>query len=124
FVASLDRMKDPYLRAVTRELLADEVLHGRFGFYYLQGCSDWLAARPAVRATVSAYLRHVFAVCEREFVRPPSGRAPGADDDALGLVSSELAREVFGETMSKAVAPGLERFGLDATRAWQTRALG
>ena len=33
FVASLERMTDPYLRAITRELLADEVLHGCFGFY-------------------------------------------------------------------------------------------
>jgi hypothetical protein len=123
FVASLERMTDPYLRAITRELLADEVLHGRFGFYYLEGCSDWLAARPDVRASVSRYLRHAFAVCEREFVREPGGRPAGADDDALGLVSSAQGREVFCDTMSSAVAPGLERFGLDATRAWQTRAL-
>jgi hypothetical protein len=122
FVTSIDQMKDPYLRAVSRELLADEVLHGRFGFYYLEGCADWLAARPEVRASVSRYLRYVFAVCEREFVRAP--RAPaGVDDGALGLVSSELAREVFLDTMEHAVAPGLERFGLDAARAWRTRAL-
>jgi hypothetical protein len=122
FVASLDRMKDPYLRAITRELLADEVLHGRFGFLYLQGCAEWLGARPDVRASVSRYLRHVFAVCEREFVREPRARA-GADDDVLGLVSSDLAREVFLDTMEHAVAPGLERFGLDAHRAWRTRSL-
>jgi hypothetical protein len=122
FVASLDRMKDPYLRAVTRELLADEVLHGRFGFYYLEGCADWLASRPDVRASVSTYLRYVFAVCEREFVRAPRARA-GADDDALGLVPSDLARDVFLDTMQSAVAPGLDRFGLEATRAWRTRAL-
>ncbi|MCB9596241.1 MAG: ferritin-like domain-containing protein [Sandaracinaceae bacterium] len=122
FVASLDRMEDPYLRAVTRELLTDEVLHGRFGFYYLEGCGDWLASRPDVRASVSRYLRYVFAVCEREFVREPRARA-GADDDALGLVPSDLARDVFLDTMESAVAPGLERFGLDATRAWRDRAL-
>ena len=122
FVASLDRMTDPYLRAITRELLADEILHGRFDFLYLQGCEDWLKTRPDVRASVSTYLRHVFAVCEREFVRQERGRV-GADDDALGLVTSDLAREVFVETMQNAVAPGLERFGLDATRAWRTRSL-
>ncbi len=124
FVASLDRMTDPYLRAVTRELLADEVLHARFGFYYLQGCADWLAARPDVRASVTRYLRLAFAVCEREFVREPTSRPPGADADALGLVTSEVAREVFMDTMGGAVAPALEHFGLDATRAWRTRSLG
>lgn len=123
FVASLDRMTDPYLRAVTRSLLTDEILHGRFGFFYLEGCAEWLAERPDVRASISRYLRLVFAVCEREFVREPREHAVGADGDALGLVSSELSREIFGETMEKAVAPGMERFGLDACSAWRTRAL-
>jgi hypothetical protein len=124
FVASLDLLQDDYLRVITRTLLADEVLHGRFGFYYLQGWSDWLGSRPEVRASISKYLRHVFAVVEREFVRQPNGRGRGADDDALGLVSSELGREIFEATMEQAVAPGLDRFGLDATRAWRTRSLG
>jgi hypothetical protein len=124
FVASLDLMKDDYLRVVTRTLLADEVLHGRFGFYYLQGWSEWLAARPEVRASISTYLRHVFAVCEREFVRAPGTHPRGDDDDALGLVSNELARDVFHGTMGEAVAPGLDRFGLDASKAWRTRTLG
>ena len=123
FVASLERMTDPFLRSVTRELLADEVLHGRFGFYYLQGCGDWLARSECVRVSVSRYLRYVFAVCEREFVRPARPRA-GASDDALGLVSSELARDVFLDTMAHAVVPGLERFGLDAAWAWRERTLG
>lgn len=123
FVASLDRTTDPYLRAVTRSLLGDEVLHGRFGFFYLEGCAEWLASRPDVRASIARYLRHVFAVCEREFVREPRERALGADADALGLVSSELSREIFTETMEKAVAPGMERFGIEALAAWRTRAL-
>ena len=123
FVASLDLMQDDYLRVITRTLLADEVLHGRFGFYYLQGWSEWLASRPEVRASISKYLRYVFAVVERELVRPSNGRPRGADDDALGLVSSELGREVFEGTMEQAVAPGLDHFGLDATRAWRTRSL-
>ena len=123
FVASLDRMTDPYLRSVTRELLADEVLHGRFGFYYLQAWSSWLARRPEVRSSISRYLRLVFATCEREFVREPSGRPRGSDDEALGLVTNEASREIFHETMEKAVVPGLERFGIDGLRAWRTRSL-
>ena len=57
-------------------------------------------------------------------MRPPASRAPGSDDAVLGLVSSELAGEVFRQTMENAVAPGLERFGLDAAAAWRTRSLG
>ena len=69
FVATLEGMTDPYLRAVTRHLLADEVLHGRFGIFYLEAWADWLARRPEERGRISTYLRYVFAVCEREFVR-------------------------------------------------------
>jgi hypothetical protein len=120
FVASLDRMTDPYLRSITRELLGDEVLHARFGFWYLQAWSDWLARRPDVRASVSLYLRRVFAVCEHEHIKPAT-RTRGADDDRLGLVPSDVQREMFHATMAEAVAPALDRFGLDATRAWHDR---
>jgi hypothetical protein len=122
FVASLETMTDPFLRAVTRDLLADEVLHGRFGFQYLEAWAGWLAGRPEVRASIARYLRYVFAVCEKEFV---PGRLPraGDDDDALGLVTSETSREVFEETMAKAVAPGLDRFDLAASDAWRRRSL-
>ena len=123
FVAALDRMKDPYLRSTTRSLLADEVLHGRFGFYYLGAWADWLRARPDVRASISKYLRYVFAVAEAAFVRAPPGAPAGSDDDALGLVGTELGREVFLTCMEQAVAPGLESFGLDALRAWKSRSL-
>jgi hypothetical protein len=122
FVASLDCMTDPYLRSVTRELLGDEVLHARFGFWYLQAWADWLSARPDVRASISMYLRHVFAVCERELVKPDT-RVRAPDDERLGLVSGETSREMFQTTMAEAVAPALERFGLDAARAFSSRAL-
>jgi hypothetical protein len=123
FVASLDRMTCPTLRSVTRALLADEVLHGSFAFHYLQACSEWLAARPEVRASLTRYLRHAFAVCERELVREPTGAPRGADDERLGLVPNALGREIFLSTMEHAVVPGLERFGLDASRAFRLRAL-
>lgn len=124
FVASLERMSDPFLRAVTRELLADEVLHGTFGFHYVQAWSDWLRARPDVRASISRYLRLVFATCERAFVRDAGAGPRGAHGDALGLVPIEESREMFEATMETAAAPSLERFGLDAIRAWRTRSLG
>ncbi len=124
FAASLARMTDPYLRAVTRELLADEVLHGTFGFHYLSAWSDGLRARPDVRASISRYLRLVFATCEREFVHDFAEGQRGTDGDALGLVPVEDSREMFTTTMEQAVAPALERFDLDALRAWRTRSLG
>jgi hypothetical protein len=121
FIASLDRLEDPFLRAVTRDLLSDEILHGRFGFYYLQAWSDWLSERPAVRASISRYLRHAFAACERAITREPSAHGHGPDDARLGLVPHEETRVIFEQTMLNAVVPGLERFGLDAEAAWRMR---
>ncbi len=126
FVTVLERMKDPYLRDVTRALLADEVLHGRFGFVYLESRADWLAARPDVRASVGRYLRYAFAFVEREFTAGEGGatRAPTADDDALGVVPVGLSAAVFRDTMLAAVVPGLERFDIPAEDAWKHRSLG
>jgi hypothetical protein len=125
FIAALDRMKDPYLRDVTRQLLSDEVLHGSFGFAYLEAWADWLARRPDSRASIASYLRFAFAVVEREFGRGEHREfALSADDHALGVVHPGLAGEVFRDTMVSAVVPGLERFGLSAADAWERRTLG
>jgi hypothetical protein len=124
FVAALERMKDPFLREVTRRLLADEVLHGRFGFAYLEAWSGWLAARPEVRASVGRYLRFAFAVVEREFTAGETAPfSPLPDDDALGVIPPGLSAETFRGTMRDAVVPGLERFGIPAEDAWNRRAL-
>lgn len=124
FVASLDRMEDPTLRTVSRSLLSDEVLHARFGFHYLAAWSEWLGARPDVRASISGYLRRAFAFAERELVLSDrSVREHGVDDDRLGLVPRDVAREMFYATMAEAVVPGLEHFGLDAKLAFDARTL-
>lgn len=123
FIASLDRIEDPYLRAVTRDLLSDEILHGRFGFFYLQAWSDWLAERPAVRASIGRYLGRAFAVCEQAITREPSSHGRGIDDARLGLIPHEETSAIFRTTMENAIVPGLERFGIDAEHAWKTRSL-
>lgn len=126
FVAVLERMTDPYLRDVTRRLLADEVLHGRFGFTYLESCAAWLGARPEVRASIGRYLRFAFAVVEREFTAGENvaAKSESADDDALGIVCAGTSAEIFRETMIAAVIPGLERFDIPAEDAWNRRTLG
>ena len=125
FIAALDRMTDPYLRDLTRQLLADEVLHGSFGFAYLEAWSPFLEQNPGARAAISSYLRFAFAVVEREFGLGEHLHVDLTDDDhALGVVAPGLSAEVFRATMKEAVVPGLERFGLAAEDAWQRRALG
>ncbi|MFO0684415.1 MAG: ferritin-like domain-containing protein [Sandaracinus sp.] len=121
FVATLDRTTDPFMRDQTRRLLADEVLHGQFGFHYLAAVQPWLDAHPEARAGVERFLVHAFAVIEGELaptppfpVLPPDALALGADDPAL-------AREVFYGTMEGAIVPGLERLGIAAGASWKGR---
>jgi hypothetical protein len=124
FVATLDRMSDPYLRDANRRLLADEVLHGQFGFHYLEAWRPWLDARDDERASLERFLTHGFAVLERELA--PTGPFPLLTDAeiALGGDDPALAREVFYGTLEGAVVPGLARFGLDAPRCWAERGRG
>lgn len=124
FVETLDAMEDPYLRAVTRRLLADEVLHGQFGFLYLDAWSPWLASHPAVCASIERYLRHALAVIERRLVGT-SPRPWTIDDEerALGVPDPAKSREVFHTTLEGAVLPGLERVGIRAERAWRERTI-
>lgn len=97
------------------------MLHARFGFYYLSGLGDWFMAHADVRTSIATYLPLVFATCEREFLTDDQPPGEGADDAALGLVPSRVAREVFISTMEKAVAPALDSFGLDGTGAFANR---
>lgn len=105
-------------------LLADEVLHGQFGFDLLDAWTPWMDAHPEIRARLDAYLRRAFA--EHERIRSGVGdprRTLSADEIALGIPDPARLPEVFYPTVEGAIVPALERFGLDATKAWRTRSL-
>lgn len=124
FVASLEEMTDPFLRGVTRQLLADEVLHGSFGFHFLEGSRAWLEEEPVLLDSIGRYLRYGFAVAERAITQ---GSEPHVDvrpdDRALGLMRPHEISDIFQRTMAEAVVPGLERFGIPAEDAWRRRTL-
>jgi len=122
FVDAFDTMTDPFLRDLTRVLLADETVHGQFGFFYLEVYRGWLAAHPEVCASLGRYLQYAFAVLERTMC--PAGHVAKertADERALGLPDPARLRETFYVTMTGATVPGLERFGIDAGAAWRER---
>lgn len=119
-VDEVESTRDPYLRDATRRLLADEVLHGQFGFHYLEAWRPWLESNREVIASLDRYLQHAFAVLESALaVGGPSSLTE--DERALGLQSAERGREIFYQTIEHAVVPGLERFAIDASRAWRER---
>lgn len=123
FVESLDTMSDPFLRDQTRLLLSDEILHGQFGFHYLESWRPWLERHPETLAGVTKYLTHAFVILEEALAGPrPSPHDTLTDDErALGLPDPQTQRDVFYGTIEQAVVPGLDRFGIDATKAWATR---
>lgn len=122
FVDTLDEMEDPYLRDRTRLLLADEILHGQFGFHYLTAWKDWLEQNPDEVRLLERYLVHSFAVLEDMLAGPPVRRIERTKDEiALGLPEPERSRDIFFQTMEHATVPGLERFGIDAGKSWRER---
>lgn len=121
FSATLERTEEPFFRHTLRRLLADEVLHAQFGFYYLMIEKDWLAKNPERVQSLERYLVHAFAVIEEELApKPPFAKMPAALA-ALGAEDPAEAREVFYATMEGATAPGIAQFGIDAPRAWRER---
>lgn len=120
----MDTTTDPYLHERLRLLLADEALHGQFGFEYLEAWTPWMDAHPEVRRSLERFLRRAFA--EHERLRSGVGAPPKvltADEIALGMPDPKRLPEVFFQTVEAAIVPALERFGLDATTAWRTRSL-
>lgn len=120
FVSVLDSVEDAFLREANRLLLSDEILHGQFGFFYLEAWQPWLEGRPDVVASVHGYLRRAFAVLESALVAPSTIELTD-DERALGQVDGSQANEVFYGTLTDAVLPALDRFGFDATTAWAQR---
>jgi hypothetical protein len=122
FVDTLDEMEDPYLRDRTRLLLADEILHGQFGFHYLTAWKPWLDGHPDEVRSLERYLVHAFAVIEEMLAGPAVPKVHRTKDEiALGLPEPERSRDIFFQTMEHATVPGLERFGIDAGTSWRER---
>lgn len=124
-VDHVDTTTDPFLRDSVRQLLADEIMHGKFGFLYLETQRDWLMAHDEVRAGLDRFLRHAFASLERQLSGNAAPKKTLSDDErALGLPDPARLPETFYPTVAAAIIPGLARFGLDAERAWRERKLG
>ena len=124
FVDALDSMSDPFLKDITRQLLSDEVLHGQFGFLYLEEWRDWLMANPEVTSSLARYLRHAFVVLEQQL--SGVGKKPKTltdDERAVGIPDPARLPETFYATVEGAIVPGLERFGIEAGKAWKERKL-
>jgi hypothetical protein len=124
FVVELEELRDPYVKAATRALLADEVLHGEYGFRYLEDWAPFLAREAKAKNQVSSYLKYAFAYAERELLGVTDSKNATAEERSLGLLDRKTRADVFHDVMRNAVVPGLEQHGLAAEKAFRQRSLG
>jgi hypothetical protein len=102
--------------------MSDEVVHAQFGFMYLDMQKEWLERHPEVRVSLAAYLRYAFGVLERLMSgRGTPLRETSSDELAIGVTDPARLPETFYQTMTGAIIPGLERYGIDASTAWRER---
>ena len=121
--ALLEHATDATTRSLFANLLADEVHHARFGWYYLSWRSpQWTRAE---RQRIADRMASNVIGIERRFWRgsdaPPSAQG---DARALGVLDSERQRAAVRAVMESEIVPVLDSLGLGASRAWQMRARG
>jgi hypothetical protein len=117
------RASDATSCALYANLIADEVQHARFGWYYLKWRStQWTRAE---RQRLADSMASNVVTIERRFWRgrdAPSSAEPSAR--ALGVLESEGRRTAVRSIMETEIIPALDSFGLNASHAWRHRHRG
>ena len=112
----LPAARDPSLRAVLRELAADEVGHARLGWAHLA-----VAAARGRTAFLGPLLPAMLrGSVDDDLFRPVE---PGREDEALlelGVLPHATQRALFVDALEQVIFPGLEASGVDtaAGRDW------
>ncbi len=121
--ACLERATDPTANALFANLLADEIHHARFGWYYL----SWRSAQwtRAERQRIADRMAGNVVTVERRFWHGRDAPA-GASDAAraLGVLESEGQRAAIRAVMETEIVPVLDSLGLGASHAWRLRERG
>lgn len=113
-------MPEGPLRELLTRIYSDEVGHARFGWRLVPALVSELD--PGARARTEKYLRVAFGHLEQhELAHLPENVEWPEAGKAVGLCSGRGARDLFYETCTEVIVPGLERAGLAAEAAWQER---
>ena len=105
------------LRGVIQVILADEIGHARFGWRLLAEEVPDLsrAARLRLEDYLAVAMQHLFARFARAHAGPSTDGAV-----AVGAGAGRADHELFLRTVDEAIIPGLERVGLDVSRALES----
>jgi hypothetical protein len=118
--AEREEMPDGPLRELLTQIWSDEVGHARFGWRVVEARVPSLGED--ARAGLGRYLAVAFAHLEaHELSHLPANACTPEGGPALGLCSGAEARDLFYATVLEVIVPGLERVGLPARAAWDSR---
>ena len=114
---------DPVVHASLTRMLADESFHSRFGWWWLELEAPRLT--PEERVQLEGYAGRALAHIERG-ARPSQEVAAGASQQRyehgpFGTMSPVEREAAFLKVVHGTILPGLERAGIDGTRAWARR---
>lgn len=124
--AERDLCREPSIQKVLEQLAADETLHARYGWAYLEAHLPGLG--PEGIARTSEYLKTALASIEARFIEamPDDPLPPPEQEDqlaALGVTAPARTRALAREILETVVVVALDEAGLDARRAFRDRAL-
>ncbi|MBS2012997.1 MAG: hypothetical protein JST00_08930 [Deltaproteobacteria bacterium] len=115
-----DIAEDPTLRAGFASLVADEIHHARFGWYYLAYRTErWSKAdrqHAADRAAAMLVNLESWFAIGRD--APRGARAAAR---ALGLLDTATQRATLKDVVESEIVPALDAIGLSASHAWRAR---
>jgi hypothetical protein len=115
----LEMPEGPLQELLTR-IWSEEIGHARFAWRLLNQYVPELGDEG--RRSLSAYLATAFQhLEEHELAHLPLSSLDRPGGEALGLCSGRDARDLFYDTVSRVIVPGLESLGLSARTAWEHR---
>lgn len=123
--AERDLCSEPSIGKVLQQLAADETLHARYGWAYLE--HHWPLLSADERARTDDYLATALGSIEARFVDAlPDAPLPPPEQEAqlaaLGVTMPARSRALAREVLESVIVIALEEAGLDGVRAWQRRA--
>lgn len=121
-----ERVEEPYIARVLRQLTSDESRHARLGWTYLAALHDDLSddERQSLREYLPLALGHLEAELLAAMPLDPQREPPPEvmeDVFALGFSESSLGRSLLYDSIENVVLPRLDAFGLHASEAWKNR---
>jgi hypothetical protein len=114
--------REPVVRALLTTLIADEIHHARLGWYYAASrAQGWSSEQ---RQQVADALAEAVVCIESEFHWGRDAAEPfDLPTRALGVLRTDIQRSCIQDVVENEILPGLDALGLNASKAWQQRAV-